>query len=199
MFQMSEPKRSSGALGVFARVFNARRFGRPFSGYGFYPTYFTTLPIAEPPGPASGAFRSVEHPHPAVIDKPGEYPSGALSRETPLPQDLSAPRYGTVVNKVDLEVLFHIHTIVQNSDHNDLGFRASSVKDDMAALTELFVSRLYVIRIAAHFRLARKQLEGIIKLLKVLIALPLSPFSGGKPANIHDVFPGGSGEQVWKH
>ena len=69
----------------------------------------------------------------------------------------------------------------------------------MAALTELFVSRLYVIRIAAYFRLTRKQLEGIIKLLEVFIALPLSPFFGGKSANINDVFPGGSGEQVWKH
>ena len=62
----------------------------------------TTLPTAEPPGPASGAFRSVEHPHPAVIYKLGEYASGALGRETPRPQDLSAPRYGTMVNKVGL-------------------------------------------------------------------------------------------------
>ena len=64
-------------------------------GFNPEPTLFTTLPTAEPPGTASGAFRSVEHPH-----RTGEYASGALGRETPRPQDLSAPRYGTVVNKV---------------------------------------------------------------------------------------------------
>ena len=88
---------------------------------------------------------------------------------------------------------------MENSDHNDLGFGTSSVKDNMAALTELFVSRLYVIRIAAYFRLARKQLEGIIKLLEVFITLPLSPFSDGKAANINDVFSGGGGEYVSDH
>jgi hypothetical protein len=51
-----------------------------------------------------------------------------------------------------LEVLIHIHTVVEDPDHNDLGFRASSVKDDMAALAELFVPRLYyVIRVPAAF------------------------------------------------
>jgi hypothetical protein len=93
-----------------------------------------------------------------------------------------------------LEVLIHIHTVVEDSNHNDLGFHASSVKDDMAALTELFVSRLYVIRIAAYFRLASKQLEGSIKLLEVFVALPLSPFFSGKAANINKVFSSGGGE-----
>jgi hypothetical protein len=79
-----------------------------------------------------------------------------------------------------LEVLIHIHTVVEDSNHNDLGFHASSVKDDMAALTELFVTGLYVIRIVAYFRLASKQLEGIIKLLEVFVALPLSHFSAVK-------------------
>ena len=64
------------------------------------PTLFTTLPTAEPPGPASTAFCSVSHPHRTV-----EYASGALGRETPRPQDLSAPRYGTVVNKVGYDEL----------------------------------------------------------------------------------------------
>jgi malonyl CoA-acyl carrier protein transacylase len=93
-----------------------------------------------------------------------------------------------------LEVLIHIHTVVEDSNHNDLGFHASSVKDDMAALTELFVPGLYVIRIAAYFRLASKQLEGIIKLLEVFVALPLSPFFSGKAANINKVFSSGGGE-----
>ena len=76
------------------------------------------MPTAEPPCPASSAFRSVEHPH-----RTGEYASGALGRGTPWPQDLAAPhaqrlpperfllrkphsgyslRYGTVVSKVGL-------------------------------------------------------------------------------------------------
>jgi hypothetical protein len=93
-----------------------------------------------------------------------------------------------------LEVLIHIHTAVKDSDYNDLGFRASSVKDDMAALAELFVPRLYGICIAAYFRLASKQFEGIIKLLEVFVALPLTPFLGGKAANINKVFSGGGGE-----
>lgn len=93
-----------------------------------------------------------------------------------------------------LEVLIHVHTIMEDSGHDDLGFRASSVKDDMATLAELFVPRLYVIRIAAYFRLASKQLEGIIKLLEVFVALPLSPLLSGKAANINKVFSGGGGE-----
>ncbi len=91
-------------------------------------------------------------------------------------------------------MLFHIHTIVEDSDNNDLGFRASSVKDDMAALAELFVRRFYVIRIAAYLRLASKHLKGIIKLLEVLVTLPLSPFFSGKAANIYKVFSSSDGE-----
>jgi hypothetical protein len=91
-------------------------------------------------------------------------------------------------------VLIHIHAVVENSDYNDLGFRTSSVKDDMATLTEFFVPWFNVFRIAAHFRLARKQLEGIIKLLEVFVALPLSPLLSGKVANINKVFSGGGGE-----
>jgi len=53
------------------------------------------VPTAEPPGPASGAFRSVASPH-----RTGEYASGPLGREMPQPQDLAAPRDGTMVNKV---------------------------------------------------------------------------------------------------
>jgi hypothetical protein len=56
-------------------------------------------------------------------------------------------------------VLIHIHTVVEDSNHHDPGFRASSVKYDMAALAELFVPRPYIIRIAAYFRLASKQFE----------------------------------------
>jgi hypothetical protein len=91
-------------------------------------------------------------------------------------------------------MLIHIHAVVENSDHNNFGFGACSVENYMAALTELFVSRLYVIRIAAYFRLASKQLEGIIKLLEVFVALPLSPFFSGKAANINKVFSSGGGE-----
>ncbi len=93
-----------------------------------------------------------------------------------------------------LEVLLHIHTVVEDSDNNDLGFRASSVKDDMAALAEFFVRMFYFIRIAAYLRLASKQLEGIIKLLEVLVTLPLSPFFSGKVANIYKIFSSSDGE-----
>jgi len=55
-----------------------------------------------------------------------------------------------------LKVLLNIHTVVENSDGNDPGFRTGSVKDNMTSLTELFVSWLYVIRIAANIRLASK-------------------------------------------
>ena len=81
-----------------------------------------------------------------------------------------------------LEVEIHIHTIVKNSDHDDFGFRASPVKDDMAALAKFSVSGSYIFSLPAYVGLARKQLEGIIKLLEVFIALPLSPFFSGKTA-----------------
>ena len=98
-----------------------------------------------------------------------------------------------------LEVLIHIHTVVENSDHNDLGFGAGSVKDNMTTLAELVVAWLYFTRVAAYFGLASKQFEGIIKLLKVFIALTLSPPFGSKAAYIDNVFSGGSGEQAWTH
>jgi hypothetical protein len=93
----------------------------------------------------------------------------------------------------DLEVLIHIHTVMENSDYNNSGFSTGSVKDNMAALTELFILGLYFTCIATYFRLASKQLEGIIKLLEVFIALTLSPSFGGKTTNIDNVFSGGSG------
>lgn len=96
-------------------------------------------------------------------------------------------------------MLFHIHTVVENSDNNDPGFRAGAAKDDMTALTELFVPWLYVIGIAANIRLASQQLESIVKLLEVFIALALSPFFGGEAAYIDNVFSGGGSEQVWTH
>lgn len=98
-----------------------------------------------------------------------------------------------------LEVLIHIHTIVEDSDYSDPGFRTSPVKDDMTALTELFVSWLYIIRIAANFRFASEQLESIIELLEVFIALSLSPLFGGEAAYIDNVFSGGGGEQILTH
>lgn len=96
-------------------------------------------------------------------------------------------------------MLFHIHTVVENSDNNDPGFRAGAAKDDMTALTELFVPWLYVIGIAANIRLASQQLESIVKLLEVFIALALSPFFGGEAAYIDNVFSGGGSELVWTH
>ncbi len=96
-------------------------------------------------------------------------------------------------------MLFHIHTVVENSDNNDPGFRAGAAKDDMTALTELFVPWLYVIGIAANIRLASQQLESIVKLLEVFIALALSPFFGDEAAYIDNVFSGGGSEQVWTH
>ena len=77
------------------------------------PTLFSTLSTAEPPGSASKAFRSVSHPHRTV-----EYASGALGRETPRTQDLSAPRYGTVANKVGLQLIHSLHVEgVENEPH----------------------------------------------------------------------------------
>jgi hypothetical protein len=96
-------------------------------------------------------------------------------------------------------VLFDIHTVMENSDNNDPGFRAGAVKNGMTALTEFFVPRLYVIRIAANVRSASNQLESIVKLLEVFIALALSPFFGGEAAYIDHVLSGGGSEQVWTH
>ncbi len=77
-----------------------------------------------------------------------------------------------------LKMLLNIHTVVENSDDNDPGVRTGSVKDNMTALTELFVPWFYVIRIGANIRLASKQLESIVKLPEVCIALALSPLFG---------------------
>jgi len=65
-------------------------------GY-YYPALFTIPPTATPPVPASGAFRSVAHPH-----RTGEYASGALGRKTPHLRDLTASRYGRMVYKAGL-------------------------------------------------------------------------------------------------
>ena len=54
-------------------------------------------------------------------------------------------------------MLIHIHTVVEDSDYNDPGFRTGSVKDDMTALTELFVPGFYLARVAANIRLASKR------------------------------------------
>jgi len=62
---------------------------------GAEPTLFATLPTADPSCAASRAFRSVAHPHRTI-----EYASGALGHKTPWPQHLSAPRNGTMENKV---------------------------------------------------------------------------------------------------
>ena len=56
-----------------------------------------TQPAAMVPNPESTKFHSVAHPH-----RTGEYVSGALGRETPRPQDLSPPHYGTLVNNPEL-------------------------------------------------------------------------------------------------
>lgn len=71
---------------------------------------------------------------------------------------------------MELQVLLHIHAVVNNPYYNDMGFCASPVKDDMATLAEFFVPWLDIVRIAAYFRLARKQFECIIKLLEVFTA-----------------------------
>ena len=96
-------------------------------------------------------------------------------------------------------MLLNIHTVVKNSDDNDPGFRTGSVKENMTTLTELFVSWLYVIRIAANIRLASEPLESIVKLPEVCIALVFSPLFGGEAAYIDNVFSGRGSEQVWTH
>lgn len=64
---------------------------------------------------------------------------------------------------------------------------------------ELFVPWLYVIRIAPNIRLAGEQLESIVKLPEVRIALALSPLFGGEAAYLDNVFSGRGSEQVWTH
>lgn len=98
-----------------------------------------------------------------------------------------------------LEVLFYIHAIVEYADHNNLGFSASSVKNDMATLAKLFVSWFYIFCIAPNLRLSSKEPESIVKLLEVFVALTPSPLLSGKAANINYVFSGGRGEQKWRH
>ena len=98
-----------------------------------------------------------------------------------------------------LKMLLHIHTVVENSDDNDPGFRTGSVKDNMTALTELFIPWLYVIRIAPNIRLAGEPLESIVKLPEVCIALALSPLFSGEAAYLDNVFSGRGSEQVWLH
>ena len=106
-----------------------------------------------------------------------------------------APKHGASV----LETLFYVHTVVENADHNNTGFRAGSIKDDMTALAILLVPRLYVFRIAANIRLARKQPEGIVKLFEVFIALALSPLFRGKAPDMNNVFSSSGGEQERGH
>jgi len=84
-------------------------------------------------------------------------------------------------------VVADLHTVVKDPDYQDLGFRASSIIDDMAALAEFFVPGPYFIRIAVYFWLASK-------LLEVCVALSFSPFLGGKSTNIKKVFSGGVSE-----
>lgn len=96
-------------------------------------------------------------------------------------------------------MLLRIHTTVENSDHNDLGFGAGSVKDDMTALAKLFISWLYVLSIAANVRLPSKQPECIVKLLEVFVALSLPPLFRSVAANINNVFSGSGGEQERGH
>lgn len=81
----------------------------------------------------------------------------------------------------------HIHAVVENSNHNDLRFRANSVKDGVATLAKLLISWPEVIGIAANFRLTSKQVKGIVKLLKVFVALSLFPLFGSKAANVNNV------------
>jgi hypothetical protein len=69
----------------------------------------------------------------------------------------------------------HIHAVVENAHHYDLRFRANSVKDGVATLAKLLISWSEVISIAANFRLTSKQVKGVVKLLKVFVALSLSP------------------------
>lgn len=79
---------------------------------------------------------------------------------------------------------------MENADHNYLGFSTGSIKYDMAALAEFFVSRLNIFGILANVRLSSQQPEGIVKLLEVFIALTLSPLLRGKASNINNVFAG---------
>jgi hypothetical protein len=81
----------------------------------------------------------------------------------------------------------HIHTVVEDSHHYDLRFRANSVKDGVATLAKLLISWPEVVSIAANFRLTSKQLKGIVKLLKVFVALSLSLLFGSKAANVNNV------------
>jgi hypothetical protein len=91
-------------------------------------------------------------------------------------------------------VLLYIHAVVEYADHNNLGFRAGSVKNDMTTLAKLFISWLYSFCIAANLRLSSKEPESIVKLLEVFVALTPSPLLSGKAAYINYVLSGGGRE-----
>ena len=95
-----------------------------------------------------------------------------------------------------LEVLLYIHAVVEYADHNNLGFSASSVKNDMATLAKLFVSWFYIFCIAPNLRLSSKEPESIVKLLEVLVALTSPPPLSGKAANINYVFSSASLKKI---
>jgi|GEM_PF-1008644 len=98
-----------------------------------------------------------------------------------------------------LEVPLDIHAVVEYADHNNLGFSAGSVKNDMTTMAELFISWFYIFCIAANLRLSSKEPESVVKLLEVFAALTPSPLLSGKAADINNVFSGGGGEQEWRH
>src|SRR5690554_730007 len=52
------------------------------------------------------------------------------------------------------EVGLHVHAIMKNTNHNNLGARAGAVENYMAALTKFPVSRLYFFSILVNFGLA---------------------------------------------
>ena len=66
---------------------------------------------------------------------------------------------------------FRIHATVKYTHRNNFRIRACSVENHMAALTEFFVSKLYVVCNFTNLRLASKKREGIVKLFKIVISL----------------------------
>jgi type III secretory pathway component EscT len=86
------------------------------------------------------------------------------------------------------KVPFNIHTIVKNTNNYNFGVCASSVENGMATLVIFSILRPYIAGICTNLRLATKKVKSIIQLFQVFVPLSFTPFSGGKSANINNVF-----------
>ena len=69
----------------------------------------------------------------------------------------------------------NIHALVQNADDGNRGVTAVDVVDDMAALGKFAVAGEEGVAVFAEGRVVGNEVEGVIQLLDVQIALRLAP------------------------